>query len=404
MAAKTQVFHGFDELATTLLSKSNTNLKTNGHKNISNCTKNLSATESDQRNRQQQYADISVEMPIHRLPSATEPSSATDWIQELKQLRVDPVSFPGLRSHHFEPLELPAKSLQNLERLGHQFYKSRLVDLWTVSPVQLPLLLQFHKIMLAWPTTAEIKFVDPFLFSFEVDATQFPSLPEGYAFKGGVARKALAHALQLNVQTSEVRDMDVVHLGKPSDPDIDLWLSKTYMQDDWLFSKHSRPVIESQATLKHYFRSREFTINQTILLKDRVICTAPCICDLACNMIRTTVNHRNRHGGHTDGIVAAKAIRFFVEGRAEGRTMRLDNQQLNTRRRIRLFHLAVHFTRALERGDDVGLAYLQEAIVRNQLRLKFNGTVQDAIKKLRGQLRQHEQVMLSDERLNCNSG
>ena len=336
-------------------------------------------------------------MPSLRLGASAGTPLGMDWIQELKQMRIEPDSFPGLRSHQFASPELPAHALQNLERLGHQFYKARLVDNWTVSQVLVPLLSQFHHILLAWPHTLQMQLHYPFLFSFEIDPNQFPILPRGYAFKGGVARKALARALRLDSQTSEVRDMDVVHIGQQSDPEVDLWLSKSYMQDDWIFSKNSRPVIEFQATLKHYFRSREFTLNQAILLHDQVICTAPCICDLLCNTIRTTVNHRHRHGGHTDGIVAAKAIRFFVEGLAEGRSMRLDNHQLNTRRRIRLFHLAVHFSRALERGDDVGLAFLNEAIRRNRLRLKFNGTVADAIRKLRSQLRQEEQVAF-DER------
>jgi hypothetical protein len=173
--------------------------------------------------------------------------------------------------------------------------------------------------------------------------------------------------------------MDIVHLGSNRNELIDEQLAKTYMQDDWIFAK--KTAIETQPNCKAYFKTREFGINQVILSNGRVLCTALALCDLISGTIRATHNHLKRHRGVADSIVAAKAVRFFAEGNAEGRAMRLCEDTAKCRRQIRHFHMAIHFARALEHNDQVALAFLNECIKRKLTRMRYDGTVDSAIQR-----------------------
>jgi len=52
------------------------------------------------------------------------------------------------------------------------------------------------------------------ILEFQIDGSQFLETPDGYIFKGGVARKALAQALRLNAYTRQARDMDVAFISR----------------------------------------------------------------------------------------------------------------------------------------------------------------------------------------------
>lgn len=305
-----------------------------------------------------------------------------DIVEELRRLRVDSQHYAGMVHHHFASAPvLRLDTRQQAEATGDRLHRDRVTERWPVDvhPELTARIEECRSILdAACPTTA-YEITHPAILEFQVAPEDYPLLPTGYAFKGGVARKALARALQLNIHTFPVRDMDIVHLGSSRNELIDEELAKTYMQDDWIFAK--KAAIETQPNCKAYFKTREFGINQVILSGGRVLCTALALCDLISGTIRATHNHLKRHRGVADSIVAAKAVRFFAEGNAEGRTMRLCEDTAKCRRQIRHFHLAIHFARALEQNDQVALAFLNECIARRLTRMRYDGTVDNAIQR-----------------------
>lgn len=302
-----------------------------------------------------------------------------DLVAQLKKLRVDPAEYPALRKHHFN--DQPNQEIINaFESLGDKLYHRSLVDKWYEMEKQDKL--ELARLINLQCAETEYQIADPCLIVLPTGSLALPILPSGYGFKGGVARKALAQLLRLNANRSTVRDMDVIFHGETPDPEIHEHVAKSFMQDDWIVAKKKNRIIAKQPSLKGYLRTHEFTINQLMLSQTYVFCTAQCLSDLVAGVIRPTKHHLRKHNGLVDGIVAAKAVRFFVEGRAEGRRLRLDHFKV-AKQGISKFHLAVHFGRALEHSESVGIAFLEECIRRKLVKFKFDGTVRDAIHRLK---------------------
>lgn len=110
-------------------------------------------------------------------------------------------------------------------------------------------------------------------------------LPTGVAVMGGVAR-SIARRL-LTGEVEPVRDLDLVYVpelvedgGELSEEDLD-WLSKEYMPDDYIYG-HG---VET-ANLEEYFATRDFTMNQCLIVGNRLLMTKAAQEDLTANVIR----------------------------------------------------------------------------------------------------------------------
>ncbi|MEM9940817.1 MAG: hypothetical protein AAF939_04435 [Planctomycetota bacterium] len=301
-----------------------------------------------------------------------------DLVTHLKKLRVDPGVFPILGPHHFVH-QIDDQIRKEFESLGDLLYEKRVVHHWTNFPIRIRTRIQ---LLLKQLVDLPFEFVYPCVFVCHLDSMELPILPPQFAFKGGVARKVLAQALGLNANTSQVRDMDVFYRGENPDPDDVKQVAMSFMQDDWLLAKRPNKIISKQPSLKGYLRTREFTINQLLLEGNQITSSIQSVCDLVAGVIRPTIHHLQSQKGKVEGIVAAKAVRFLVEGKNEGRVMRLDKMAISNHG-INKFKIAVHLARALEHGEAVGAHYLEECHQRGLIKFPFDGSVDHAITQLR---------------------
>ncbi len=110
------------------------------------------------------------------------------------------------------------------------------------------------------------------------------TLPKGYGFSGGVARNAALQALGHDVMPP--RDIDIVAITDAhpdTTPAIRDELAKKYMQDDYARGHGVR--IES---LAEYFSTRDFVLNEVLLLDDELITTPEALNDLEKKLVQPT--------------------------------------------------------------------------------------------------------------------
>ncbi len=273
-----------------------------------------------------------------------------DLVSDLRKLYVATDDYPSLKSHFFDNSpSIHNTSILEARQLGNAFFESHLGERWPDEQTEkLESFIERCSFLiqtLSPSLSFEVRF--PGLFIFQACDTNYPRLPMAYGYKGGLARKKLVTTMGLNIYTYPVRDMDIVFFGEQRDPDQEDILAKSIMQDDWLFAKKS--VIEMVPNVKAYLKTRELTVNEVVLNGTEIICTIQCLMDMIGGVIRLTHNHLKRRSNGIDGIIAMKAVRFFSEGIAEGRSMVLPDLPVN-QKKILPFHMALNLSRAFERS------------------------------------------------------
>lgn len=118
-------------------------------------------------------------------------------------------------------------------------------------------------------------------------------LPAGVAVMGGTAR-----SLARRVVTGDkepVRDLDLIYIEELSEPDNPASqetlseISEKYMPDDFAYGhgiKHEN--------LEHYFASRDFTMNQCLVVGDKLLMTRAAYDDFQENIIRPSYDRKPR--------------------------------------------------------------------------------------------------------------
>ncbi|MEE9405197.1 MAG: hypothetical protein V3V20_09910 [Algisphaera sp.] len=188
---------------------------------------------------------------------------------------------------------------------------------------------------------------------------EFPPLPEGYGFKGGVARKALAHALELNVSTAAVRDIDLLRMdGTP--PDEDQRLGERYMTDDLVNGDFGVEVVVYR---RDYLNTREITMNELLFVGEEIIVSLPALLATLGAVIRITQSQLNRNRGKVHPVVGCKAMRFAAVLKQEGRDPLIDRFRVHDRRTRRAFdfYFALQLSRSLEAGPALAEQYVAYA-------------------------------------------
>ncbi|XMB34034.1 hypothetical protein QQ965_00285 [Candidatus Saccharibacteria bacterium oral taxon 955] len=177
-------------------------------------------------------------------------------------------------------------------------------------------------------------------------------LPKGVAVVGGSAR-ALFQAAVLGEKAS-IRDVDLAALEgvTPSDIDFDQ-LGEEYMPDDY---RHGHGVQETEVDA--YFATRDFTLNEVLVVDGVIISTERGYDDLKNKIIRPTEYEAE---GWSTGIgprLSMKATLLSViyrseygQGRCEGFTMPSDLSE---------FYEALALNKAFQYGFDISRAFLEE--------------------------------------------
>ncbi|MEM9419323.1 MAG: hypothetical protein AAGA25_09780 [Planctomycetota bacterium] len=222
------------------------------------------------------------------------------------------------------------------------------------------------------------------------DVAGYPPLPEGYGYKGGVARKAVARTLRLPISTAAVRDIDLLRAADTS-ADHDRELAEKYMTDDLI---HGDAKVEAIVTPKDYFTTREVTVNQAWFLGDEIQITHLGLLDMIGGIVRVTQGHLNQNFGRVHPIVAFKILRFAAAMKAEGREPVIPPFRVNFRRRPHpfSFFLALQLSRAFEAGEEVASIYMDYARQWNLLEkseLEEDVTARDAADILKERLKDY---------------
>lgn len=131
-------------------------------------------------------------------------------------------------------------------------------------------------------------------------------LPHGVAVMGGVAR-SIAREI-ITGEREPIRDIDLINITDEegnSEVDYDTLdeLSRKFMPDDYAFN-HG---IEND-TLDHYFRTRDFTVNQSLIKDGKLIVSNFAYNDFQENIIRPTYFEHPYEGDDISSRLFLKAL------------------------------------------------------------------------------------------------
>lgn len=222
-----------------------------------------------------------------------------------------------------------------------------------------------------------IKLINTTLCYFVVVAPNLkylPPLPRGYGFKGGAARAALAKLIRQSSYQIKPRDLDLIKAGNGK-PEIDHHLTSKFMTDD---CKHGAQI-EQIRNISDYFSSRDLTINQIVLINDLIFCSYQALQDMLNHVLRTTpfVVEKN---GFPQGRITVKILRLKAESQGVGRPFQIIDSRHNPN--VKLFDIALHLERALQRDQATAQRYLAKCIQHGYLKLT-SSNIEQAISVLR---------------------
>ncbi|MDO4271744.1 MAG: hypothetical protein Q4C83_02045 [Candidatus Saccharibacteria bacterium] len=173
-------------------------------------------------------------------------------------------------------------------------------------------------------------------------------LPSGVAVMGGTAR-SIAREI-LTGEREPIRDIDLVNISDENGESKVDWetlddLAEKYMPDDYAYG-HG---IQSE-TLNDYFLSRDFTINQSLVLDGKLLISEAAYNDFEENIIRPT--YYETQDGWVSGRIFLKSILMqSVVSRFSSSVPTVEDVQ--TDHEISDFDLALFLNKAMSRGAEV---------------------------------------------------
>lgn len=246
----------------------------------------------------------------------------------------------------------------------------------------------------------DIRFIGENLYEIVISEPEnIRELKTGYAYKGGLARSVLEKELGIVTEIS-TRDTDLLRISREENKDEDLAMAKEYCPEDLEDGGHG---VEKLAL--NYFETRDFTINELLVVGNKIILTKNCLLDTVRGIIRFSsyeksvmpdseddyYNKGNSQTGNSiEGAIsysnqykkdkAAYKEGFFVNDKLMAKALRLSALQSRKRKEailiddqvyqyldINNFHIALHLDRALEQGMDVAEEYVQKLIEYGQI-------------------------------------
>lgn len=182
------------------------------------------------------------------------------------------------------------------------------------------------------------------------DDFAIPSLPNGYYFKGGVAREILRRNLYPATSQLKFRDYDIVRFEHTTD-EFDHSLSLRFMEDDYEFGRGVE-VVENKTT---YFVTRDLGVNEVLLRNNWAECSLQSLRDNFSKSLRPAPYVKNAEGKVQSRIIA-KAVRIYAECLVKNIQFKLSGIPKDAK--IAPFDVALHLDRALAFNDVVAKEYL----------------------------------------------
>lgn len=240
------------------------------------------------------------------------------------------------------------------------------------------------------------------LYEIKLSSTEdYDSLDNEYAYKGGAARSILERELGFT-NIINFRDVDLLRTVDRDFNEEDEKMALKYSPDD-LKNGHGIEQLRED-----YFDTRDFTINELLVVNDKVILTSACLLDTARGIIRFSdyekkrlvededelveietslsyldkyknENNQNKEKFYINDKLMAKALRFSVV-QSNKRPVKLADEEVYKYLDINNFHIALHLDRALEEGIDVAADYIKKLIELGQLSAEDNSDPKDILK------------------------
>lgn len=185
----------------------------------------------------------------------------------------------------------------------------------------------------------------------------FSELPHGVAVMGGVAR-SIAREI-ITGEREPIRDIDLVNITDEegnSEVDYDTLdaLSRKFMPEDYTFG-HG---IEND-TLDHYFRTRDFTINQSLVKDGKLIISDFAYNDFQENIIRPTYFEYPYDGDDISSRLFLKALmmRSVLSQISDSIPLIEDMERPDY---IGSFNIALFLNKAMSRGAETARVFTED--------------------------------------------
>lgn len=220
------------------------------------------------------------------------------------------------------------------------------------------------------PLTPEIYERFPFLHE----------LPQGVAVMGGVARSITRQFLTGDIEP--IRDIDLVRIDdregdqSVSPEELDR-LSQKFMPEDYAFG-HG---IQSES-FEHYFRTRDFTVNESLVLNNQLYFTESARNDFLENIIRPTYKELPNYQDELSSRLFLKAL-MMQSVIAEFTDSIPTLEDINYVDRIRTFDIALMLNKCISRGAEVAQSFTANLVDWDVISEDFLGRPLAAARDLR---------------------
>ena len=182
-------------------------------------------------------------------------------------------------------------------------------------------------------------------------------LPHGVAVMGGVAR-SIAREI-ITGEREPIRDIDLINItDEEGNSEVDYntldELSRKFMPDDYTFDHGVR-----NDTLDHYFRTRDFTVNQSLIKDGKLIVSNFAYNDFQENIIRPTYFEHPYDGDDISSRLFLKALmmRSVLSQISDSIPLIEDMEQPEY---IGSFDIALFLNKAMSRGAKTTRAFTKD--------------------------------------------
>lgn len=195
-------------------------------------------------------------------------------------------------------------------------------------------------------------------------------LPHGIAVMGGIAR-SIAREM-ITGEREPIRDIDLVNIvdeegNSENDHETLDMLSRKYMPDDDLFGHSIR-----DETLAHYFESRDFTINQSLIMDGKLIFSNFAYNDFQENIIRPTYFEHPYDGEDIGSRLFLKAImmRSVISQISDSIPLIEDMQPPH---HVKSFDIALFLNKAMSRGAKTARIFTEDLVDWDVITEEYSG-------------------------------
>ena len=210
-------------------------------------------------------------------------------------------------------------------------------------------------------------------------------LPSGVAVMGGFARSVAREILTGDKEP--VRDIDLVNIvtkdgeSKNSEDTLDT-LSEKFMSDDYAFGHGVQ-----NDTLENYFSTRDFTINQTLVMDGKLIISDFAENDLINNIIRPTYYELpDRDKGLSSRLyMKSLMMKTVLSAISQNKKPELADIWIDYDD-IYPFDIALNLNKAMGRGAETAVGFVNELVEQKILSENFLGKPKETATYLRGQI------------------